>query len=107
MAYTLYLGIKTYRHAARTPLVVTLYRDGIAYYVFLCIVSLLNFFMLMNGMMLPNAALAQLFNTFLRVMHSVLSTRVILHIRDVEHKRFEPEDVHISVVRFENLETEI
>jgi hypothetical protein len=35
VAYTLYLGIRNYRHA-RTPLVVTLYRDGITYYVFLC-----------------------------------------------------------------------
>ncbi|KAF8151938.1 hypothetical protein K438DRAFT_1688036, partial [Mycena galopus ATCC 62051] len=102
VAYTLYLGINKYRHA-RTPLVVTLYRDGISYYVLLCIVSLLNVFMLLNGMELPKRALAQLFNTFIRVIHSVLSTRVILHICDVERKRFETENHDpFSAVQFEH-----
>ncbi|KAF8134186.1 hypothetical protein K438DRAFT_1883386, partial [Mycena galopus ATCC 62051] len=87
MAYTLYLGITKYRDV-RTPLVVTLYRDGITYYVCLCVVSFWNVFMLLNGRVLPKEALGQVLNTFLRVMHSVLSTRVLLHIRDVERKRF-------------------
>ncbi|KAF8140785.1 hypothetical protein K438DRAFT_1879334 [Mycena galopus ATCC 62051] len=87
MAYTLYLGITKYRDV-RTPLVVTLYRDGITYYVCLCVVSFWNVFMLLDGRVFPKEALAQVLNTFLRVMHSVLSTRVLLHIRDVERKRF-------------------
>ncbi|KAF8131255.1 hypothetical protein K438DRAFT_1885860 [Mycena galopus ATCC 62051] len=87
MAYTLYLGIIKYRDV-RTPLVVTLYRDGITYYVCLCVVSFWNVFMILNGRVFPKEALAQVLNTFLRVMHSVLSTRVLLHIRDVERKRF-------------------
>ncbi|KAF7367474.1 hypothetical protein MSAN_00810300 [Mycena sanguinolenta] len=106
MAYTLYLGIKNYRHA-RTPLIVTLYRDSITYYVFLCIASLLNVFMLLNGMKLPKRALAQIFNAFIRVMHSVLSARVILHIREVEQKRLESErdDTAFSAVQFEGRRT--
>ncbi|KAJ7924335.1 hypothetical protein B0H13DRAFT_1190039 [Mycena leptocephala] len=62
MAYTLWLGIRNYRHS-RSPLIVTLYRDGITYYVLLCIVSLLNVFFLLEGAVLPKRALAQLFNT--------------------------------------------
>ncbi|KAF8145305.1 hypothetical protein K438DRAFT_1991942 [Mycena galopus ATCC 62051] len=92
MAYTLYLGITKYRDV-RTPLVVTLYRDGITYYVCLCVVSFWNVFMLLDGRVFPKEALAQILNMhvsrplFIRVMHSVLSARVILHIRDVERKR--------------------
>ncbi|KAJ7029271.1 hypothetical protein C8F04DRAFT_1398527 [Mycena alexandri] len=35
MSYTLWLGVKLYRHSA-SPLVGTLYRDGITYFIFLC-----------------------------------------------------------------------
>ncbi|KAJ6569432.1 hypothetical protein B0H19DRAFT_1373593 [Mycena capillaripes] len=35
MVYTLWLGIKNYRHT-RSPLIVTLYRDGVSYYLLLC-----------------------------------------------------------------------
>lgn len=34
MSYTLWIGVKTYRHTT-SPLVTTLYRDGVTYYVFL------------------------------------------------------------------------
>ncbi|KAF7367472.1 hypothetical protein MSAN_00810100 [Mycena sanguinolenta] len=93
MAYTLYLGIRHYRHSMRTPLLVTLYRDGITYYLFLLIISLLNLFMLLNayGTSPSKQALAQLFNTFLRVMHSVLSTRIILQIRAAGLEQLESE----------------
>ncbi|KAF8145304.1 hypothetical protein K438DRAFT_2028821 [Mycena galopus ATCC 62051] len=107
MAYTLYLGITKYRNV-RTPLVFTLYRDGITYYVCLCVVSFWNVFMLLDGRVFPKEALAQVLNThvsrplFLRVMHSVLSTRVLLHVRDVERKRFaEDSDGLLPTMRFE------
>ncbi|KAF7367473.1 hypothetical protein MSAN_00810200 [Mycena sanguinolenta] len=102
IAYTLYLGVKNYHHSVRIPLLVTLYRDGITYYLFLFIVSLLNVFMLLNGTSPTKQALTQFFNTFVRVLHSVLSTRVILHIRDVERKNFQLErEIPLSTVRFE------
>ncbi|KAJ6511481.1 hypothetical protein C8R47DRAFT_735959 [Mycena vitilis] len=41
MAYTLWLGIKNYRHT-RNPVILALYRDGFTYYMLLCIVSALN-----------------------------------------------------------------
>ncbi|KAJ6456159.1 hypothetical protein C8R45DRAFT_1111149 [Mycena sanguinolenta] len=70
MAYTLYLGIKNYRHSVRTPLLVTLYRDGITYYLFLLIISSLNVFMLLNayGTSPSKQALAQLFNTYVHFL---------------------------------------
>ncbi|KAJ7159672.1 hypothetical protein C8R46DRAFT_1108831 [Mycena filopes] len=40
-SYTLYLGFKTYRHS-HSPLIATMYRDGIMYYVFLCVGSAAN-----------------------------------------------------------------
>ncbi|KAF8134204.1 hypothetical protein K438DRAFT_1883440 [Mycena galopus ATCC 62051] len=100
MAYTLYLGITKYRDV-RTPLVVTLYRDGITYYMCLCVVSFWNVFMLLDGRVFPKEALAQVLNTFLRVMHSVLSTLVLLHIRDVERKRFAEDNGLLPTMGFE------
>ncbi|KAJ7120990.1 hypothetical protein C8R44DRAFT_170912 [Mycena epipterygia] len=80
MAYTVWIGLTNYRHS-RNPVVATLYRDGIMYYLFLSIISAINLVTLLKA----PTAMAQLFNTFLRVMHSVLSTRILLHVRDVEH----------------------
>ncbi|KAJ7173115.1 hypothetical protein C8R43DRAFT_978578 [Mycena crocata] len=79
MAYTLWLGAGTYRRC-RNPLVVTLFRDGIVYYVFLAVISAINVATLLQAPM----PIAQLCNTFLRVVHSVLSTRILLHVRDIE-----------------------
>ncbi|KAJ7905134.1 hypothetical protein B0H13DRAFT_2023462 [Mycena leptocephala] len=84
MMYTLWIGLKNYRHS-RNPLIVTLYRDGITYYVFLCLISAVNVATLLQAPM----PMAQLFNTFLRVVHSVLSTRILLHVRDIEHMQSE------------------
>ncbi|KAJ7242102.1 hypothetical protein C8J57DRAFT_72058 [Mycena rebaudengoi] len=84
MGYTLWLGVKTYRHS-NNPFVAILFHDGISYYVFLCIISAIN----LAIMLAAPRSLAQLFNTFLRVMHSVLSTRVILHVRNVDRERYE------------------
>ncbi|KAJ7164001.1 hypothetical protein C8R43DRAFT_946805 [Mycena crocata] len=82
VAFTLWLGIKNYRHSSN-PFIVVLYRDGITYYFFLCIISAVNVFVLLGG----PPKMPDLLNNLLRVMHSILSTRVILHIREVEQKR--------------------
>ncbi|KAJ7761666.1 hypothetical protein B0H16DRAFT_1530228 [Mycena metata] len=84
MSYTMWLGYKKYRHF-RSPFIVTLYRDGITYFIFLFLGSAANFTILLAG----EGELQELLNTFLRVMHSVLSTRVLLHVRDVERTRAE------------------
>jgi len=84
MIYTVWIGFKNYRHS-RNPLILGLYRDGIMYYFFLCIISIVNVATLLQAPM----PMAQLFNTLLRVLHSVLSTRILLHVRDIEHKQSE------------------
>ncbi|KAJ6591225.1 hypothetical protein DFH09DRAFT_1139041 [Mycena vulgaris] len=84
MSYTLWIGLWNFRHS-RNPLIMTFYRDGIVYYIFLCIISAINVATLIQA---PKAT-AQLFNTFLRVLHSVLSTRIVLHVRDIEHMESE------------------
>ncbi|KAJ7473952.1 hypothetical protein FB451DRAFT_282646 [Mycena latifolia] len=84
MSYTLSIGLKTYRHTS-SPLITTLYRDGIMYYIFLFCGSAANVAILIAA---PKE-LRELLNTFLRVLHSVLSTRTLLHVREAEIKRFE------------------
>ncbi|KAF7369355.1 hypothetical protein MVEN_00264100 [Mycena venus] len=84
MSYTLWLGYRKYRHF-HSPFIMTLYRDGITYFVFLFLGSAANFTILLAG----EGELQELLNKFLRIMHSVLCSRVLLNLRDVERKRVE------------------
>ncbi|KAJ7189978.1 hypothetical protein GGX14DRAFT_546981 [Mycena pura] len=106
MSFTLWLGWKRYR-TLRNPFVVTLYRDGITYFIFLTLGSATNFAILIAGEVRQTVSISpfqrsadnttgrasgttkHLPISFLRVMHSVLSTRILLHLRDVERKRAE------------------
>ncbi|KAJ7454727.1 hypothetical protein FB451DRAFT_1279110 [Mycena latifolia] len=81
MICTLWVGVKRYRHTYN-PLINTLYRDGITYFVLLFLISSGNLAVLIWGPL----ELVDLLNTFLRVMHSVLSTRCILHVRAVHRE---------------------
>lgn len=76
MALTLWIGVKRFRHS-RNRLVYTLYRDGIFYFVYLFLISVGNIIVLVAG----PPEYVDLLNTFQRVMHSVLSTRTMLHVR--------------------------
>jgi len=80
MIYTLWIGLWNFRHS-HNPLVTVLYRDGIMYYLILCIISAVNLATLIQA---PNP-LGQLLNTFLRVFHSILSSRILLNVRDVQY----------------------
>ncbi|KAK7040586.1 hypothetical protein R3P38DRAFT_428577 [Favolaschia claudopus] len=89
MAYTLWLGINKHRHL-KSPLKNILYRDGITYYIVLSAISLLNV-LILESPIIPQTALQGLGThvfffllVFLSVMHSILSTRIILHIRAVD-----------------------
>ncbi|KAJ7201662.1 hypothetical protein GGX14DRAFT_544678 [Mycena pura] len=73
---TLWVGVTRFRHSWN-HLIKTLYCDGITYFVFLFLISAGNLAILIWGPL----ELVDLFNTFLRVMHSVLSTRSVLHVR--------------------------
>ncbi|KAJ7116447.1 hypothetical protein C8R44DRAFT_792566 [Mycena epipterygia] len=76
MVCTLWVGVTRFRHSSN-PLIKTLYRDGITYFVFLFFISAGN----LATLIWAPLELVDLFTTFLRVMHSVLSTRIVLHVR--------------------------
>ncbi|KAJ7872686.1 hypothetical protein B0H13DRAFT_2349342 [Mycena leptocephala] len=88
MSYTMWIGFRAYRHS-RNPLVVTLYRDGIMYFVFLSAGSLLNLVILVAG----PAHTQDLLNGLLRVVHSIFSCRILLHVREAERRRQEEQQV--------------
>ncbi|KAJ6577431.1 hypothetical protein B0H19DRAFT_1252781 [Mycena capillaripes] len=79
MICTLWVGITRFRHS-HNHLIKILYRDGITYFILLFCISVANLATLIWGPL----ELVDLFNTFLRVMHSVLSTRIVLH--DLTHQ---------------------
>ncbi|KAK7007908.1 hypothetical protein R3P38DRAFT_3026624 [Favolaschia claudopus] len=84
MCYALWLGYRKYRRI-RNPFIVTLYRDGITYFLFLFLGYGANFAVIL----VEKGQLQQLLHTLLRVLHGVLSCRVLLNVRQVEHKRAE------------------
>ncbi|KAJ6605403.1 hypothetical protein DFH09DRAFT_1121327 [Mycena vulgaris] len=84
MSYTIWIGIKTYRHT-RNPLIVTMYRDGIIYFAFLSVGSLINLLILVAG----PAHMQDLLNSLLRILHSIFSCRILLHVREAERRRTE------------------
>ncbi|KAJ6570126.1 hypothetical protein DFH09DRAFT_1154092 [Mycena vulgaris] len=77
MVCTIWVGVKRFRHSPN-PLIHTVVSGR--YYVFL--ISVGNLAVLIWG----PVELVDLFNTFLRVMHSVLSTRIVLHVRAVHRE---------------------
>ncbi|KAJ7301165.1 hypothetical protein DFH08DRAFT_1090329 [Mycena albidolilacea] len=84
MICTLWVGVKRFRHS-NNPLIKTLYRDGISYFVLLFLISAGNLAVLIWG----PVELVDLFSTFLRVMHSVLSTRIVLHVRATDRRELQ------------------
>ncbi|KAJ6505773.1 hypothetical protein C8R47DRAFT_1315954 [Mycena vitilis] len=84
MSYTMWIGVKAYRHSHNT-LVITLYRDGIMYFAFLSTGSLINLVILVAG---PSNT-QDLLNSFLRVVHAIFACRILLHVRQAERVRQE------------------
>lgn len=66
-----------------SALVFTLYRDGITYYIALFILSVAN---IITIVILPRD-LVNLFSVLQRAIHTALSSRVILHLREQAGKR--------------------
>lgn len=81
LVLTIRIGVKRFRHS-RNPLITTLYRDGIFNYIYLFFISAGNIIVLVAG----PPEMIDLLNTFQRVMHSILSTRVVLHVRSAAKK---------------------
>ncbi|KAF9067005.1 hypothetical protein BDP27DRAFT_1267942 [Rhodocollybia butyracea] len=70
-------GFAFFRSGDWSTLTTIVYRDGIIYYLFLFGLSLAN---LVTVLVLPHA-LQSLFNPYQRVIQTLLTSRVILHIR--------------------------
>ncbi|KIJ22641.1 hypothetical protein M422DRAFT_276896 [Sphaerobolus stellatus SS14] len=78
LGLTLLKGVKHFR-GTNSTLVSVLYRDGILNYIYLCILSIINVTVLLTA---PHG-----YSTFLtalqRTLHSILSARILLHLREV------------------------
>ncbi|TFK33421.1 hypothetical protein BDQ12DRAFT_691078 [Crucibulum laeve] len=71
-------AVKNRQPCSTTALTTTVYRDGIVYYLYLFVLSLLNVVLILK---LP-PDYVNLLSMFKRTMHSVFSCRAILHIRE-------------------------
>ncbi|KAL0573799.1 hypothetical protein V5O48_008152 [Marasmius crinis-equi] len=72
-------GVREYRTGGLYKLLRAVYQGGVIYYGFISIVSILNVVVILT---LPRDYV-HLLAAFERVLHSVLSSRAILHIREI------------------------
>ncbi|KAG7089084.1 hypothetical protein E1B28_010793 [Marasmius oreades] len=86
-------GISAYRRGGRSELFTAVYRDGVIYYAFIFLVSLINVVVVLT---LP-ADLVHLLSSFERVLHSLLTSRAILHIRQVGTRLSSPPTLSYEV----------
>jgi len=70
-------GFRYWKESATSPLIVTFYRDGVLYFICLFAVSLANVVLFIVGDPQQQGYLLEL----QRVLHSVLSARIILNLR--------------------------
>ncbi|KAJ8077588.1 hypothetical protein PM082_002020 [Marasmius tenuissimus] len=70
-------GFKAFRLGGQSHLVKVVYRDGVMYYGLIFLVSLINVIIIVT---LP-LSYATIISPFERILHSVLASRAILHIR--------------------------
>ncbi|KAH8102028.1 hypothetical protein BXZ70DRAFT_47824 [Cristinia sonorae] len=82
LVLTLIKGVQHYRLAGNRDLVAVLYRDGVLFYIYLFIISIINFIVIVAA---PRE-LADILAIFQRVMHSCLSARVLLNLREARER---------------------
>ncbi|KAJ3877819.1 hypothetical protein F5051DRAFT_373848 [Lentinula edodes] len=75
-------AIKSFRSGRWFALTRIVYRDGITYYIVLFAWSAMN---VVTIILLSHTALETLFNSYQRVIHTVLTSRAILHMRRQSH----------------------
>ncbi|KAJ7581991.1 hypothetical protein C8J56DRAFT_1028967 [Mycena floridula] len=95
MFLTLWIGYKRYM-GSKNQLVYVLYRDGILYFVY-------QFFFHLGNVVVMIAAppeLWDLLNTIQRVMHTLLSTRVMLHVRELDSRLGKEDTFAFSSIKF-------
>ncbi|KAI0796147.1 hypothetical protein C8Q75DRAFT_803188 [Abortiporus biennis] len=77
LVLTLIKFLPLYKHK-QTSLIHTIYRDGVANYGYLCILSICNVVVLLTA---PHGY-STLLSALQRVLHSIFSSRVLLHLRE-------------------------
>ncbi|TFK64466.1 hypothetical protein BDN72DRAFT_881486 [Pluteus cervinus] len=84
MSVMMISGLRNYSPECReSTLFRVVYRDGALYYLYMFILSTLN---VIIALTLPSGY-ATLLTSLERVVHSVLTSRVVLHIRELTHNR--------------------
>ncbi|KAJ7589035.1 hypothetical protein C8J56DRAFT_29663 [Mycena floridula] len=76
-------GVRTYRLGGNLGLYNVVYRDGIIYYIYLFALSSINVVVVLTS----SRDLASLLASTARVVHALLTSRVVLHIRQQAGKR--------------------
>ncbi|KAF8167110.1 hypothetical protein B0H34DRAFT_680288 [Crassisporium funariophilum] len=85
-------GFKAYRVGGNKALLDTIYRDGLIFYIYLFVLSTVNIIVIQT---LPAGYIILLSSTE-RCLHSILSSRVLLHIRAHGREREEATQVQWS-----------
>ncbi|KAF9553767.1 hypothetical protein CPC08DRAFT_216582 [Agrocybe pediades] len=89
-------GLEAYRSGGETALLDIVYREGMVYYLYLFILSVVNIVIVK---LLP-AEYQNLFTSTERVIHSILASRVLLHIRCYAARRNENWHEEISMIEW-------
>ncbi|TFK23473.1 hypothetical protein FA15DRAFT_464558 [Coprinopsis marcescibilis] len=85
MLISVWIGIRKYRNS-KGPLVGVFYRDGAGYFILLSMMSAVNLIVAAVG----PPEYKYLFAAPQRVLHSTLSTRMVLHLREITDAQRQP-----------------
>ncbi|KAG7093066.1 hypothetical protein E1B28_009358 [Marasmius oreades] len=77
-------GLKAYRRGGRFNLVKVIYQDGLMYYAAIFVLSLINVVIIFQ---LPSSFVI-MFSPLERVLHSIITSHVVLHIRRVASRNY-------------------
>jgi len=99
---TLWIWFKDFGQP-KSRLIITLYRDGILYFIYLFLISVANITVLLT---FSKGSVANMLNTFQRAMHSILSCRIVLHIRETSLDPIAVSTIRLSNIAFEQSDRE-
>ncbi|KAG7089158.1 hypothetical protein E1B28_010864 [Marasmius oreades] len=89
-------GVAAYRRGGRSELVKTIYKDGVVYYALISLTSIFNVVVILT---LP-PDFVYLLSSFERILHSLLTSHAILHIRQVYFRNSTSTTQTMSEIRF-------
>jgi len=98
---TLIKGVQHYRVAGNRGFVAVLYRDGILFYIYLFIISLVNLIVIVTA---PRE-LADILAIFQHVLHSCLSARILLNLREARQRETRPTSLNSTPLQHLEFDT--